>query len=378
MTDTMDERHEHNDTYWMNLAMKEAAKGGWSVHPNPMVGAVIVKDERMLGCGYHHGAGQPHAEVEALKDAAARHEDVRGSTIYVTLEPCNHFGRTPPCTEALIAAGITRCVVGTVDTDERVRGAGIARLKAAGIQVDVGFLETELYALNAAFFKRTSTGLPYVTAKWAMSLDGHIATRTHHARWVTGDAARRDVHLARAAHDAIMVGTQTVIDDNPQLNVRLDGDYRQPLRVILDRTLRIPIDAHVFDTCSQSTVLFTCATDTDAYRARGISVETLTPIHDALPIDEVLRTLVTRYGVTTLYVEGGARLLGSLFDAHDVDAVDVYIAPKLIGGSNAPCAVAGLGIPTMDLASLADLEPPIFLGNDIRLRGKIRHTLLTP
>ena len=374
----MDERHEHNDTYWMNLAMKEAAKGGWSVHPNPMVGAVIVRDGRMLGCGYHHGAGQPHAEVEALKDAAARHEDVSGSTIYVTLEPCNHFGRTPPCTEALIAAGITRCVVGTVDTDERVRGAGIERLKAAGIKVEVGFLETELYALNAAFFKRTSTGLPYVTAKWAMSLDGHIATRTHHARWVTGDEARRDVHLARAAHDAIMVGTQTVIDDNPQLNVRLDGDYRQPLRVILDRTLRIPIDAHVFNTDSQATVLFTCATDTDAYRARGIAVETLAPLHDALPIDEVLRTLVTRYGVTTLYVEGGARLLGSLFDAHDVDAVDVYIAPKLIGGSHAPCAVAGLGIPTMDLASLADLEPPIFLGHDIRLRGKIRHTLLTP
>ena len=372
----MDERDEHNDIYWMTLAMKEAAKGGWAVHPNPMVGAVIIRDGRVLGCGYHHGAGKPHAEVEALRDAAANHEDVHGATIYVTLEPCNHFGRTPPCTAALIDAGISRCVVGTVDTDERVRGAGIARLKAAGIQVDVGFLETELYALNAAFFKRTSTGLPYITAKWAMSLDGHIATRTHHARWVTGEEARRDVHLARAAHDAIMVGTQTVIDDDPLLNVRLDGDYRQPLRVILDRTLRIPIDAHVFDTRNQQTVLFTCAPQTEAYRNRGVFVETLTAQNDALPLDEVLRTLVARYGVTTLYAEGGARLLGSLFDAHDVDAIDVYIAPKIIGGSSAPCAVSGIGIPTMDLASLAILEPPTPLGDDIRLRGKLRHTLL--
>ena len=370
----MDERHTRNDTDWMTLAMHEAAKGGWAVHPNPMVGAVIVKDGRLLGCGYHRGAGQPHAEVEALRDAEARREDVRGATIYVTLEPCNHYGRTPPCTAALISAGIARCVIGTVDTDARVRGAGIACLRSAGIRVDVGFLEPELHALNVAFFKRTATGLPFVTAKWAMSLDGHIATRTHHARWVTGEEARRDVHLSRAAHDAIMVGTQTVLDDDPQLNVRLEGNYRQPLRVIPDRTLRIPANAKVFDTRAQKTVLFTAeqAHDPSVYENRGIFLETVDASAGVLSLEQTLRTLVSRYGVTTLYVEGGATLLGTFFDAHLVDAIDVYISPKIIGGNKAPCAVAGIGIPTMDLASIADLEPPLCLGNDIRLRGKLR------
>lgn len=355
--------------------MTEAAKGGWNVHPNPMVGAVIVKNGHILGSGYHHGTGQPHAEVEALKDAAARHQDVTGATIYVTLEPCNHFGRTPPCTEAIMAAKLARCVVGTVDTDARVRGAGIERLRKAGIAVDVGFLENELHALNAAFFKRTSTGLPFVTAKWAMSLDGHIATRTHHARWLTGDEARQDVHRARAAHDAIMVGTQTVIDDNPQLNVRLDGNNRQPMRIILDRTQRIPLDANVFDTHAQKTVLFTSDTANQAqYLSRGVDVEFIPQENEQLPLDHILRTLVSKYNITTLYVEGGAKLHGAFFDAHFVDAIDVYIAPKIIGGALAPCAVSGIGIPTMDLAQIADFDPPIQLGQDIKLHGIIKNT----
>lgn len=371
----MDERDKFNDTYWMKQALAEAAKGGWNVHPNPMVGAVIVKNGHILGSGYHHGAGQPHAEVEALKDAAAHHHDVTGATIYVTLEPCNHFGRTPPCTEAIMAAKLARCVVGTVDTDARVRGTGIERLRQAGIVVDVGFLEDELHALNAAFFKRTSTGLPFVTAKWAMSLDGHIATRTHHARWITGDKARHDVHLARAAHDAIMVGTQTIIDDNPQLNVRLDGNDRQPLRVILDRTQRIPIEAHVFDTHAQKTVLFTTyTTDAQKYLNRGVDVEFIQQEDEKLPLENILRTLVAKYNITTLYVEGGAKLHGAFFDAHFVDAIDVYIAPKIIGGALAPCAVSGHGISTMDLAQIASFDSPILLGQDIKLHGIIKNS----
>lgn len=367
------------DQEWMSLALTEASKAGWNAHPNPMVGAVIVKEGKLLGSGYHHGAGNPHAEVEALRDAARRGNDVTGATIYVTLEPCNHYGRTPPCTEALIAAKIARAVIGTVDTDKRVSGAGIRRLRDAGIECDVGCLSKELYALNAAFFKRTSTGLPYVTAKWAMSLDGHIATRTHHARWVTGPEARQDVHIERARHDAIMVGTQTVIDDNPQLNVRLDTPCRQPLRVILDRTRRIPLSSNVFNTTNQPTVLFTsetepfssAATSTD-YEKLGVHVE-LCPIEQGqISIDYVLRTLVSRYSITTVYVEGGATLHGTLFDHHLVDAIDVYIAPKVIGGVDAPPAVGGFGIETMLQASPIDFESPVTLGQDVRLRGKLR------
>ena len=377
----MDRNVYKNDLAWMRRAFEEAAKGGWAVHPNPMVGAVIVKDGREIGCGYHHEAGKPHAEIEALRDAAARGEDVRGATIYVTLEPCNHYGKTPPCTEALIEAGIRRCIIGTVDTDERVRGSGIARLKQAGLDVNVGFLVDELYELNAAFFKRTSTGLPYVTAKWAMSLDGHIATRTRDSRWVTGEAARQDVHKARSAHDAIMVGTQTVIDDNPHLNVRLDGKWRQPLRVILDRTRRIPLGSRVFDTSFQKTVLFTAKdgefatkTKVEDYTFEGVCVEFVPVIDGSLSLIHILKTLVSWYGVTTLYVEGGSKLHGSLFDQHLVDAIDVYVAPKIIGGNEAPIAVAGCGVDRMNLATIANFEQPVLLGNDIRLRGRIKKT----
>ena len=377
----MDRNVYKNDLAWMRRAFEEAAKGGWAVHPNPMVGAVIVKDGREIGCGYHHEAGKPHAEIEALRDAAARGEDVRGATIYVTLEPCNHYGKTPPCTEALIEAGIRRCIIGTVDTDERVRGSGIARLKQAGLDVNVGFLVDELHELNAAFFKRTSTGLPYVTAKWAMSLDGHIATRTRDSRWVTGEAARQDVHKARSAHDAIMVGTQTVIDDNPHLNVRLDGKWRQPLRVILDRTRRIPLGSRVFDTSFQKTVLFTAKdgefatkTKVEDYTFEGVCVEFVPVIDGSLSLIHILKTLVSWYGVTTLYVEGGSKLHGSLFDQHLVDAIDVYVAPKIIGGNEAPIAVAGSGVDRMNLATIANFEQPVLLGNDIRLRGRIKKT----
>jgi len=376
----MDRNVYKNDLNWMKRAFEEAAKGGWAVHPNPMVGCVIVKDGREIGCGYHHGAGQPHAEIEALNSAAANGEDVSGSTVYVTLEPCNHYGKTPPCTEALIKAGIKRCIIGTIDTDARVRGAGVARLKEAGIEVNVGFLADELQELNAAFFKRTSLGLPYVTAKWAMTLDGHIATRTHDSRWVTGEEARRDVHLARSKHDAIMVGTQTVLDDNPHLNVRLDGkQWHQPLRVILDRTRRIPLNSRVFDTGFQRTVLFTARegdfvlnNKVEDYTFEGVCVEFVPVVDGHLSLRAILRTLVSWYGVTTLYVEGGATLHGAFFDQKLVDAIDVYIAPKILGGQAAPCAVGGAGIEKMDLAAMAKFEPPVLLGQDIRLRGVIR------
>lgn len=361
-----------NDREWMHLAEQEAARGGWAVHPNPMVGAILVKDGVELGRGYHHGAGQAHAEVEALRDAARRGHDVRGATIYVTLEPCNHYGRTPPCTEALIAAGISRCVVGPLDTDVRVRGAGIRRLEAAGIPCTVGVCEQELLELNAAFFTRTRDERPFITAKWAMTLDGRTATASGSSQWITGTLAREDVHRERARHDAIMAGTQTLVVDNPQLNVRLDGEYRQPVRVVLDRTLRVPLTHRVFDTSSQRTILFTARTDVAAWLERGVEVENVACDAHGLDLREVLRRLATKYLITTLYCEGGATLHGALFDLGLVDQVHAYIAPKLTGGDQARGCIGGAGVELMSQAHRLEHLEIRPLGDDFRMAGRIR------
>ncbi len=369
-----------DDISWMKEAMKEAARAGWDAHPNPMVGAVIVRDGEELGRGYHRGAGQPHAEVEALRDAASRgFEDVRGATVYVTLEPCNHYGRTPPCTEALIRAGVSRCVVGTIDSDPRVCGSGIRRLEAAGIRCEVGLCARALTALNAAFFTRTRFGRPYVTAKWAMTSDGKIATASGSSRWVTGPEARAHVHAQRARHDGIMVGTGTVLADDPQLNVRLDGARRQPVRVILDRRLRIPATARVFErTEVQRTVLFTSGA---SYEARsehvkaleglGVSVECVGVTSSGLELREVLGRLVEGYQMTTLYCEGGATLLGALHDMGVIDACHVYVAPKIAGGMGALTCMGGEGVEAMSEATSYRFEDVLRLGEDVCLMGRV-------
>lgn len=360
-----------NDTEWMQQAMNEAAKGGWSVHPNPMVGAIIVKDGVELGRGYHHGAGKPHAEVEALHHAEQLGHDVHGASIYVTLEPCNHYGKTPPCTEALISAGIKRCFIGTVDSDKRVRGAGIRRLTEAGIECHVGYCEQELGQLNAAFFTRTSENRPYITAKWAMTADGRTASRTGSSQWITGKEARQDVHAERAIHDAIMAGTQTVLLDNPQLNVRLDGSYRQPVRIILDRHLIIPRHFHIFDTQDQSTILFTSTKDADlsAYTDLGVTVEIVeeNETHTGLDIMQILSCLAEKYTFTTLYCEGGATLHGALNDLGVIDQIHLYMAPKIIGGEQARCCIGGLGKEQMSDAQAYTFETIKRLGNDVRM-----------
>ena len=363
-----------NDKEWMLQAMHEAARGGWGVHPNPMVGAILVRNGEEIGRGYHHGAGLPHAEIEAIRDAASRgYTDLTGATIYVSLEPCNHFGRTPPCTEALIRAGIARCVIGTVDFDERVRGAGIRRLQEAGIECVVGFCEQELLELNAAFFSRTRDGRPFVTAKWAMTLDGHTATASGSSQWITGERAREDVHRERERHDAIMAGTQTVIADNPQLNVRLEGEHRQPLRMILDRSGRIPLDARVFDTSHQKTVVFTASgTDPERWHGLDVAVERVAESSNGLDLREVLSCLARKYTITTLYCEGGATLHGAMFDGGFIDQVHVYVAPKITGGAAARGCIGGRGVDTMAQAVGLHFDEIRQLGDDVRLGGRIR------
>ncbi len=364
-----------NDIEWMHEAIKEATKGGWAVHPNPMVGAVIVKDGAEIGRGYHHGVGTPHAEVEALRDARNRGCDVQGATIYVTLEPCNHYGHTPPCTEALIEAGITRCVMGAVDSNKKVKGGGIQRLQSAGIECVQGICEDEVRRFNAPFFTRTIQNRPFITCKWAMTADGRTASSTGNSQWITGPEARRDVHLQRSIHDAIIAGTQTIIADNPQLNVRLDDDNgRQPVRIILDRTLRIPHDYHVFDTTYQKTILFTSRQNTDIsfYQSKNIDIHIVSEKNNKLDIIEILNILADQYNLTTLYCEGGAGLHGTLHDLKLIDQVHIYMGSKLIGGVNAAGCIGGQGIDIMNHATQMDFDDVTRLGDDIRISGRIR------
>lgn len=361
-----------NDIEWMREAMREAAKCGWSAHPNPMVGAVIVRDGAELGRGYHHGSGTPHAEVEAIRNARERGMDVRNADIYVTLEPCNHYGKTPPCTEAIIAAGIRKCCIGTVDSDERVRGSGIQRLKDAGIECVVGICERELRELNEAFFTRTQFGRPFVTVKWAMTADGRTATKTGSSQWITGRLAREDVHKERARHDGIMAGTQTVLIDNPQLNVRLDGAFRQPVRIILDRNLRIPLSHNVFNTEHQKTILFTNRKDIDMreYEERNVAIEEVEADEKGIDIEAVLHRLAKKYMMTTLYCEGGASLHGTMLEHRFIDQIHLYMAPKIIGGELSRGCIAGLGIEKMADALSFRFSDIQTLGNDIRITLK--------
>lgn len=314
--------------------------------PNPMVGAVLVKDGRIVGEGYHHRAGQPHAEVEALRKAG---EQSRGATLYVTLEPCSHWGRTPPCADALIEAGV-RCVYAAMqDPNPQVAGRGFEKLRQAGIEVHVGVLEPQARQLNEIFVKYHTTGMPFVTVKAAMSLDGKIATRTGDSKWITDEPAHRLVHHLRARHDAIMVGIGTVLEDNPLLTVRLPR-IKEPLRrlrVIADSRLRCPDDARILNVEEAPTLIATTPSASSArvesLRKRGVEVEIL-PADEAGRVDLcALMQLLAQRGVTGVLCEGGGTLIAGLIARKLVDKVIFFYAPYLIGGRDAPTAVEGEG-----------------------------------
>ena len=332
---------------YMQRALALAARARGRTSPNPMVGAVIVRDGLVVGEGYHQRAGTPHAEVHALRAAG---EQARGATLYVNLEPCNHHGRTPPCTEALIAAGIAEVHMAMLDPNPRVNGQGRARLEAAGIRTFVGALEDEARELNESFITYITAGRPFVVAKFAASLDGKIATCTGESRWISGEVARRRTHELRDTVDAILVGANTVIADDPRLTTRLpDCEVRHPLRIILDSRGRVPPTARVFDPALPGqTLLATTPALPAAHRtdleARGVEVMAL-PADAQNGVD--LSALLTALGqreVTSLLVEGGGTVLGSFFQARLVDKVLAFLAPLIIGGRKAPGAVAGEGV----------------------------------
>ena len=336
----------HIDVRWMRTALALARRGLGAVWPNPAVGCVIINEGRAVGRGWTQPGGRPHAETEALRRAG---QAARGATAYVSLEPCCHWGRTPPCADALIDAGVRRVVVAVEDPDPRVAGNGIARLRAAGIAVDAGLGAEEATEINAGFLTRLALGRPLVTLKLATSLDGRIATSGGESQWITGPPARARGHALRAAHDAIMVGTATVLADDPQLTCRLPGlGQRSPVRVVLDRQLRIPRSAAVIADARQTPTWIVTLRSADAARraallAAGVTLIDVDPDSEGrIDLVAALAALGER-GVTRLLIEGGARLAAALLRARLVDRLAWFHAPLLIGGDGTP-AVAALGL----------------------------------
>jgi diaminohydroxyphosphoribosylaminopyrimidine deaminase/5-amino-6-(5-phosphoribosylamino)uracil reductase len=304
---------------------------------------VLVRDDRIVGEGYHQRAGEAHAEVNALRQAGGL---ARGATLYVTLEPCSHYGRTPPCTEAVLAAGVRRVVAATADANPRVRGRGLLRLATSGVAVEVGLERREARRLNEAFAKYVVTGLPWVSLKMAMSLDGKVATRAGDSRWITGPTARRAVHELRHRHDAVLVGVGTVLADNPQLTVRWYKG-RDPVRVILDSSLRLPPEARVLKVRSPAPTWVVTTPHHDPNRRRALEdrgAEVLVVSEAGSRVDlKALLALLGRRGVTSVLIEGGPTVAAAFLEADLVDRLYMFVAPKLLGGREAPGPIGGLG-----------------------------------
>lgn len=323
------------DDVFMDRALALAARGHGRVSPNPMVGAVIVREGRIVGEGWHSALGGAHAEVEALRAARER---ARGGTMYVTLEPCNHHGRTPPCAPALLAAGLQRVVVAVGDPNPHVAGGGVGWLEANGVKVELGLREREALALNRAFFTWARRGRPFITLKAALTLDGKIACHTGHSQWITCEASRRRVHEERADHDAILVGVGTVLADDPRLDVRLGGAQRIPRPVVLDSMLRTPTTARLFKKVGP--IIFTTSDAPEARRrflqAAGAQVVTIEAGDDGMLSVPAVVAELGRRAVISLLVEGGGSVHASFLRHDCADRVLSFVAPLVLLGRNAP------------------------------------------
>ncbi|MGB3650751.1 MAG: bifunctional diaminohydroxyphosphoribosylaminopyrimidine deaminase/5-amino-6-(5-phosphoribosylamino)uracil reductase RibD [Rivularia sp. (in: cyanobacteria)] len=352
------------DKRMMQRCLELARRALGRTSPNPMVGAVIVKDGEIIGEGFHPRAGEPHAEVFALRAAG---ENARGATIYVSLEPCNHHGRTPPCSEALVAAGVAKVVVGMVDPNPLVAGGGINRLQSAGIEVVSGVEEEACRKLNEGFIHRILYKKPLGILKYAMTLDGKIATTTGHSAWVTNQDARNAVRQLRAGCDAVVVGGNTVRQDNPRLTSRLI-EAHNPLRVVMSRSLDLPTQAHLWQTIDAPTVVLTEAGANpdlqEILRKQGVEVVELSPL-----TPEKAMAYLYDLGFCSVLWECGGILAASAIASRAVQKVLAFIAPKIIGGSNAPTPVGDLGFTTMTQALSLERVEMSFVGSDCLVSG---------
>jgi diaminohydroxyphosphoribosylaminopyrimidine deaminase/5-amino-6-(5-phosphoribosylamino)uracil reductase len=362
--------HEH----WMAKAIQLAQKGLYTTHPNPRVGCVLVKDEQIIGQGFHLKAGEGHAEVNALADAK---QDVTGATAYVTLEPCSHHGKTPPCADALIKAGVARVVYGMQDPNPEVSGRGLGKIKKAGIDVIGPVLEADCEALNPGFVKRMREGLPFIRVKLAMSLDGRTAMESGESQWITGPEARLDVQRLRAQSDAIVTGIGSVLMDNPNMTVRIDSEnheaaaktVRQPLRVIMDTALSILPEAKILYPSNQACVF--CVEDDleiehlEALKKKGVTVRFSPRGEDGrLDLLDAMEQLADA-GINEVLLETGSELAGGFLQAGLVDEIVVYMAPKLLGSSARP--LFQLPLETIDEAVELELKSVSQIGQDLRL-----------
>jgi diaminohydroxyphosphoribosylaminopyrimidine deaminase / 5-amino-6-(5-phosphoribosylamino)uracil reductase len=356
------------DESWMLRAIELAERGRGHVEPNPLVGAVVVRDGQNVGEGWHQKFGQAHAEVHAL---AAAGDAARGATLYVTLEPCCHHGKTPPCTDAILRAGIARVVAAVEDPFPEVAGQGAARLRSSGITVEFGVCEAEARRQNAPYLKLLTAGRPYVHAKWAMTLDGKIATRTGDSKWVSGHASRSIVHGLRGRMDGIVVGIGTALADDPLLTARPPGP-RTATRIVLDRLGRLPLGSQLVRTARDVPTLIVttaAASAVAALRDHGCEVLILPGDTEARPSVPALLGELGRRRWTNLLIEGGAGVLGSFCDARLVDEVHVFLAPKLIGGSAALTALGGVGVETMAQAVRFSGTDVTQIDRDVYWRG---------
>ncbi len=363
------------DLVFMKRAMVLAEKGAGWVNPNPLVGAILVKDGAIVGEGHHDHFGGPHAEVNAIRAAG---DNAAGSTLYVTLEPCNHHGKTPPCTELIAEKGISRVVIGMTDPNPLVNGKGIAFLTEHGIEVVHGVLENEIQKQNEVFIKYITMGLPFVVLKTAMTLDGKIATVTNASRWITGEASRKLVHRMRQRYSAVMVGVDTLRYDDPLLNIRLrkmpaqPSGWKNPLKIIADSKARIPLTSRVLTNDPQLTIVAVTehADETRMLNIRraGAQVVVCRERNGKVDLNHLMQ-LLGGIHIDSVMVEGGSTLAFSAFHSGIVDKVVTFIAPKILGGAKAPSAVAGAGIERMDDAiKLRDLTHRK-LGEDILLQA---------
>lgn len=378
MRDVRDVRDD--DEFWMRRALELARRGKGSVEPNPMVGCVVVRGGEEVGAGYHQRFGGPHAEVHALE----RFEpgDLHAASVYVTLEPCSHFGKTPPCADLLLKHKPARVVVAMEDPYPEVSGQGIARLREAGIHVEVGVLDSEARFLNAPYLKLLATKLPWVIAKWAMTLDGIVATHSGDSKWISNEASRAFVHRMRSEVDAILVGSETVLLDDPMLTARVPeemGPLRTPLRVVMDRRFRIPVGSKLVQTATQAGVLVVADQSSldsnpqkmdQLQRMRCEILGIPSDFHDG-SLEFALRSLGAKR-LTNLLVEGGSQILGSLFDRQLVDQIDCFIAPKILGAHDARRPVCGKSRDWMNQAYHLDRSTWSEFDGDIHCRGFIR------
>jgi len=361
-----------NDAAWMRRALELGRLGEGHVEPNPMVGCVIVADGRRIAEGFHTRFGAPHAEAEALSVAGS---SAAGATLFVTLEPCCHHGKTPPCTDAIINAGISRVVIGRPDPFHSVDGQGIAQLRHAGIEVQVGCLTDQATQLIAPFQMLWANRRPWVIGKWAMSLDGKMSSRTGHSRWISGTESRRVVHQIRRRVDAILVGRATAVIDDPRLTARPPGP-RQALRVVADSKARIDLASRLVRSAGEFPLMIAVGPDASEDRCRrlveaGCDLLRCSATNSTDRLSQLLAELGRRH-VTNVLCEGGGHLLASLFDARLLDEVHVFIAPTLVGGADASVPLAGYGLPTVP--AIRSLANPIIslLGHDVYIRGRLR------